>query len=231
MVKAVLCDIDGTLVQSNWLHASAWRDAFAVADIPLEVEDVRRQIGKGGDELIPVFVPWWKRKAIEEPLKAYRSFIFRQDYLHQVQPLPKARELLLQMKKVGIKVSLASSAHQQEIEDYKRIIHIEDIVEKSSSSDDAKRSKPHPDIFEATLKKLGVSAKEALALGDTPYDAEAAGKADVRTVGVTTGGWSRKQLLDAGCIEVYADVAELLQRFDESAFMRWGSSRGQDGRL
>jgi beta-phosphoglucomutase-like phosphatase (HAD superfamily) len=98
VVKAVLCDIDGTLVESNWLHAAAWRDAFAVADIVVDLEDARRQIGKGGDELIPVFVPWWKRKAIEEPLKAYRQFIFRKDYLHQVKPFPKVRELLERMK-------------------------------------------------------------------------------------------------------------------------------------
>jgi HAD superfamily hydrolase (TIGR01509 family) len=220
MVKAVLCDIDGTLVESNWLHASAWRDAFAGADISLDLEAVRRQIGKGGDELIPVFVPWWKRKHIEEPLKAYRKFLFRADYLPQVKPFSKVRELLERMKQAGIRVSLASSAHQQEIEDYKRIAHIEDLVEKSTSADDASRAKPHPDIFEATMKKLDVSAKEVLALGDTPYDAEAAGKAGVWTVGVTTGGWSEKELLDAGCIEVYKDAADLLERFDQSAFMR-----------
>jgi phosphoglycolate phosphatase-like HAD superfamily hydrolase len=91
MIEAVLCDIDGTLLQSNWLHAAAWKDAFA--DVPLE--DVRRQIGKGGDELIPVFVPWWKRKAVEEPLKRYREFIFRDRYFSQVEPFPKVRELLL----------------------------------------------------------------------------------------------------------------------------------------
>ena len=185
MVKAVLCDIDGTLVESNWLHAAAWRDAFAVADIVVDLEDARRQIGKGGDELIPVFVPWWKRKAIEEPLKAYRQFIFRRDYLHQVKPFPKVRELLERMKEKGIAISLASSAHKSELDVYKNIANIEDLVEESSSADDAKRSKPHPDIFEATLKKLGLSPKEVLALGDTPYDAEAAGKASILTVGVT----------------------------------------------
>jgi beta-phosphoglucomutase-like phosphatase (HAD superfamily) len=110
MVRAVLCDIDGTPVQSNWLHAAAWRDAFAVADIVVDLEDARRQIGKGGDELIPVFVPWWKRNAIEEPLRAYRQYIFRQDYLPQVKPFPKVRELLERMQESGIRVSLASSA-------------------------------------------------------------------------------------------------------------------------
>jgi HAD superfamily hydrolase (TIGR01509 family) len=218
VVKAVLCDIDGTLVQSNWLHAAAWRDAFEVAGIVVEVEEARRQIGKGGDELIPVFVPWWKREIIKEPLMAYRQYLFRKDYLHQVKPFPKVRELLEHMKHRGIRVSLASSADADQLNAYKKIANIEDLVEKSSSADDAKRSKPHPDIFEATLKKLGLSPKEVLALGDTPYDAEAAGKASIRTVGVMTGGWSKKELLEAGCIEVYKDVEDLLANFERSAF-------------
>jgi HAD superfamily hydrolase (TIGR01509 family) len=220
MIEAVLLDIDGTLVDSNWLHASAWKDAFAQIDIELPLEELRRQIGKGGDELIPVFVPWWKRNAVEQPLKRYREFIFRQDYLDQVKPFPKVRELLQRMQQAKIKVSLASSAHQRELEDYKRIAGIEDLIEESSSADDASRAKPHPDIFQATLKKLGVEAKNALALGDTPYDAEAAGKAGIWTVGVTTGGWTKQELMDAGCIEVYTDVADLLENFDRSAFAR-----------
>jgi len=220
MVKAVLCDIDGTLVESNWLHAAAWRDAFAVMGIPLELEDVRRQIGKGGDELIPVFVPWWKRKFVEEPLKRYRGHVFKTEYMSKVKVFPRVRDLLLHMKEAGIRVSLASSAHHDEVQVYKKIARIEDLVEEDTSADDAKRSKPHPDIFEATLKKLGVKAKDALALGDTPYDAEAAGKAGVWTVGVTTGGWSEKELMDAGCIEVWKDVGQLLENFEQSAFVR-----------
>ena len=220
MVKAVLCDIDGTLVESNWLHAAAWKDAFAVAGIELELEEVRRQIGKGGDELIPVFVPWWKRKWMEEPLKKYRKHVFQTDYMGQVKVFPKVRDLMLRMREAGVRVSLASSADGDDVEKYKKLARIEDLVEENSSADDAKRSKPHPDIFEATLKKLGVKASEALALGDTPYDAEAAGKAGVWTVGVMTGGWSEKDLMDAGCVEVWKDVGELLDHFDESAFLR-----------
>jgi HAD superfamily hydrolase (TIGR01509 family) len=220
MVKAVLCDIDGTLLQSNWLHAAAWKDAFAVIAIELELEAVRRQIGKGGDELIPVFVPWWKRKFVEEPLKRYREYVFKADYLAQVRALPKTRELMLRMKAEGIRVALASSAKKAELGTYKKIANIDDLVEENTSSDDADKSKPHPDIFEATLKKLGVKASEALALGDTPWDAEAAGKAGVWTVGVTTGGWSEKELMDAGCIEVWKDVEELLENFERSAFVR-----------
>lgn len=221
MVEAVLCDIDGTLVQSNWLHAAAWKDAFAVADIDLDLEEVRRQIGKGGDQLIPVFVPWWKRKAIEEPLKAYRKFVFHADYFHRVEPFPKVRELLLAMKQVSIRISIASSTDPDDLDTYKKIARIDDLVEESSTAGDVKQSKPHPDIFEATLKKLGLPARKVLALGDTPYDVEAAGKADILTVAVTTGGWSEKELLDAGCIEVYKDVADLLENFEQSAFMHY----------
>ena len=221
MVKAVLSDIDGTLVESNWLHAAAWRDAFAVAGINLDVEEVRRQIGKGGDELIPVFVPWWKRKTIEEPLKTYRKFVFETDCLGQVKPFPRVRQLIQRMKQTGMKVALASSSKKDELAVYKSIASISDLVDEETSADDADRAKPHPDIFHATLEKLGVKASEALALGDTPYDAEAAGKANVWTVGVSTGGWSREELMAAGCVEVWKDVADLLDNFDRSAFVRF----------
>lgn len=219
-IKAVLCDIDGTLVESNWLHAGAWRDAFAVVGIELELDAVRRQIGKGGDELIPVFVPWWKRTWVEAPLKAYRKYVFRADYMAQVKPFAKVRELMERFKEAGVTVSIATSAQRKELEEYLKIAEIEDLVEESSSADDADRAKPNPDIFEATLKKLGLQPHEVLALGDTPYDAEAAGKAGIWTVGVQTGGWSERELLEAGCIEVYKDVAELLERFEGSAFAR-----------
>ena len=222
MVKAVLCDIDGTLVQSNWLHAQAWCDAFAAIGIELAVEDVRRQIGKGGDELIPVFVPWWKRVAVEDALKTYRKFVFQQDYLHQVKALPHARDLLARCKDAGITVSLASSADGDELEIYKRIVGMEDLVEKQTSASDADKAKPHPDIFTATLHKLKRRASECIALGDTPYDAEAAGLAGLRTIGVTTGGWTHEQLLGAGCVEVYESVAELLEKFEQSALVREG---------
>lgn len=221
MVKAVLCDMDGTLVESNWLHAAAWKDAFAVMDLDVDMEEIRRQIGKGGDELIPVFVPWWKREAIEEPIKAYRKFIFDKKYLDQITPFPKTRELLLRMKESGIRVSLASSAGREQLEAYKKIANVEDIVEEQSSADDAERSKPHPDIFVATLKKLKLNPRDVLALGDTPYDAEAAGKAGIWTVGVTTGGWSKEELMHGGCVEVFEDVAELLENFETSAFCRF----------
>ncbi|WP_158787421.1 HAD family hydrolase [Granulicella sp. L46] len=222
MIEALLSDIDGTLVESNWLHAEAWQKAFAAMDIQLDKEDVRRQIGKGGDELIPVYVPWWKRRQVEEALKRYRKFIFEQDFLPKVKALPGARDLLVKGKASGIRVALASSADKDELQAYKRIVGMEELVEKETSANDADRSKPHPDIFVAALKRLKLPAKKCIALGDTPYDAEAAGLAGLRTIGVSTGGWSRMDLRDAGCVEVYASVLELLEQFEKSAFVREG---------
>jgi HAD superfamily hydrolase (TIGR01509 family) len=218
MVEAILCDIDGTLVESNWLHAAAWKDAFAVAGFDLDVEAIRRQIGKGGDQLIPVFIPFWRRRILEEPLKTYRSFLFKTQYLQQVHPFPNTRELFHRMKKSGIKTALASSANRDELETYKAIARISDLVDVSITADDVDRSKPHPDIFQAALQELRSKPSSVLALGDTPWDAESAGRIGVRTVGVTTGGWSVQQLYDAGCIEVYQDISDLLQNFERSAF-------------
>jgi HAD superfamily hydrolase (TIGR01509 family) len=219
MVKAVLCDIDGTLVDSNWLHAEAWQHAFAEMGIQLEREAVRRQIGKGGDELIPVFVPWWKRNAVEEPLKRYREWIFREDFLAKVKVLPKVREFAEELKRRGIQFALASSSKKADLQDYKRIMQVEDLLDEATSADDVDCAKPDPDVFSAALKRLDLKAKECIAVGDTPYDAEAAGNAGLRTIGVETGGWAHAELMGAGCVEVYASVAELLERLDESAIV------------
>ena len=122
----------------------------------------------------------------------------------------------------GIKLALASSASKEDLLVYKKIVGMEHLVEEETSADDASKSKPHPDIFSAALRRLKRPASMCMALGDTPYDAEAAGKAGMRTIGVTTGGWSREDLLHAGCVEVYESVADLLTHFDESAIVREG---------
>ena len=220
MVEALLCDIDGTLVQSNWLHAESWQKAFAPLGIHLELEELRRQIGKGGDELIPVFVPWWKRDIVEEPLEAYRKHLLKAEFLPRITPFPMVREFFLRLKQAGIRPALATSASKEDLATYKALTGIGDLVDEESTADDAERSKPHPDIFTAALKKLGLEAQKTIALGDTPYDAEAAGKAGLRTIGVTTGGWTERELLDAGCVEVWKDIATLLANFEQSALVR-----------
>ncbi len=222
MKRALLCDIDGTLVQSNWLHAEAWKVAFQAMGLKLDLEELRRQIGKGGDELIPVFVPWWKRPAVEEPLKTYRKFVFQNGLRQQVKAIPGVRALLLRVREAGIKVALATSSDEDDLKVLLGLLNVEDLIEEQTTADDAARAKPHPDIFAAAVEKLGLKAKECIALGDTPYDAESAGKAGIRTIGVMTGGWSRKELYEAGCVEVYQDVEDLTRHIEQSALLKSG---------
>ena len=222
MAKALLCDIDGTLVQSNWLHAEAWQIAFAGMDLHLELEDLRRQIGKGGDELIPVFVPWWKRRIVEEPLKTYRKFVFQHGLRQKVEPIANVRALLERVKAAGLRIAVATSSENDDLKIMLELVGIADLIDEQTTANDAERSKPKPDIFTAALGRLDLKPQECLALGDTPYDAESAGKAGVRTVGVMTGGWSREELFEAGCVEVYEDAGDLLRNIEQSALLREG---------
>ncbi len=199
--------------------------ALGAMGVHLELEELRRQIGKGGDELIPVFVPWWKREIVAEPLKTFRKYVFQHGLRQRVEPIPGVPELLTRMREAGIKVALASSSTKDDLQVLKKVAGIEDLVDMETSADDTDLAKPHPDIFQVALKKLGLPSSECIALGDTPYDAESAGMAGVRTIGVTTGGWSKADLLAAGCVEVYDGAAELLANFEASALMRTGLVR------
>ncbi len=138
----------------------------------------------------------------------------------RVVSFAKAREMLVRVKTSGRRIVLATSSEQSDLAIYKRIVGMEDLVEEEATSEDAKASKPAPDIFSAALQKAGVGAEEAIALGDTPYDAQAAGALGIRVIGLTCGGWKRRDLLEAGCLEVYQDPAELLLRFGESVLRR-----------
>ncbi len=217
MIKAVIFDIDGTLVDSVDLHAQAWKDAFKQFGKDVPYQQVRHQIGKGGDQLMPVFFSKEELEEFGEEMEDYRGKIYKRDYLPRVRAFPLVRELFQKIKEDGLRIALASSAKEEELEVYKKIARIEDLVEEEASADDAARSKPHPDIFKATLEQLGdVSADEAVVVGDTPYDAEAAGKLRLKTIGVRCGGFPEKELLAAGAIAIYDDPADLLARYDES---------------
>ncbi len=217
MIKAVIFDIDGTLVDSVDLHARAWQEAFAKFGHPVSYEDVRSQIGKGGDQLLPVFLSRQEQQSFGEKLEKYRGELFKSNYLPLVKAFPKVRDLFQRVRKDGKRIALASSAKKDEIEIYKRIANVADLVEEQTSSDDAERSKPHPDIFEAALQRLNdVSPAEAVAIGDSPYDAIAASKLKMRSIGVLSGGFPQQDLQAAGCSEIYRDCADLLASYDGS---------------
>jgi HAD superfamily hydrolase (TIGR01509 family) len=217
LIKAVIFDVDGTLVNSVDLHARAWQEAFAHFGKRVENERVRYQIGKGGDQLMPVFLSEEELDKFGEELEKYRGEIFKRDYLPRVEGFPAVRELFERVRAEGLQTALASSAKGDELKTYKKIARIEDLVEEETSADDAEKSKPHPDIFEATLERLdGVKPSEAFVVGDTPYDAEAAGKAGLKTIGLLSGGFPEEDLRAAGCVRVYRDAAHLLAEYDSS---------------
>jgi HAD superfamily hydrolase (TIGR01509 family) len=216
MIKAAILDIDGTLIDSVDMHAQAWQEAFANFGHKIAFEDVRSQIGKGGDQLIPVFLTREEQERYGEKLDEYRGKLWKEKYLHSVKPFPKIREFVKRIRDDGKEIVLASSAKADEIEVYKRIAHIEDLVQEQTSADDAERSKPHPDIYEAALKRLGVDANEAISVGDSPYDAIAAGKLGIFSIGVLSGGFPEQDLRAAGYREIYRSCADLLERYGTS---------------
>jgi HAD superfamily hydrolase (TIGR01549 family) len=217
VVKAVIFDIDGTLVDSVDLHARAWQEAFAHFGKHFSYERVRSQIGKGGDQLLPVFLSEREIEEFGDELTEYRGELFKRKYMPLVVAFPRVRELFERIRRDGKRIALASSAKKDELKEYKRIANIEDLVEDEASADDAEKSKPHPDIFEAALAQLGdVKPTEAIAVGDTPYDAEAAGKAGLRTIGLLSGGFPEEDLRAAGCVRIYKDAADLLANYDSS---------------
>ena len=217
MIKAVIFDVDGTLVDSNLQHVEAWREAFAHFGKELSTDEVHEQIGKGGDQLMPVFLSRHELERFGADLERLRGELFTRDYLPSVEPFAKVRDLFERVKDDGVKIALASSAKETELEQHQKTLGVEDLVDVATSKDDAEHSKPCPDIFETALARLDdVSADEAIVVGDTPYDAQAASKCGLRTIGLLSGGFPEEVLREAGCVAIYDDIADLLANYEES---------------
>ena len=219
MIRAVLFDIDGTLINSNEQHVEAWRQIFAEAGHPVESAAIRGQIGKGGDNLVPALLPDLPASA-QKALAHGHGRLFKQLFLDRCEPFPDARELLRRVHTDGRKVVLASSASEEELQHYIERLGIADIVAATTSIDDVETSKPAPDIFAVALKKVGVAPDEAIAVGDTPYDVSSAGKAGIGTVALLSGGFARSELEAAGATAIFADAADLLSAYGTSPLVR-----------
>jgi HAD superfamily hydrolase (TIGR01509 family) len=221
MIQAVLFDVDGTLIDSNDLHATAWRETFLKFGVDIPLDEVRSQIGKGGDNLIPALLPPDLVESRQEEIEQYRSDLFKRDYLPRVVPFPGVRELFERIYADGKKIVLASSAKGEEVEFHLGIIGAADLVVDTTSADDAEHSKPDPDIFAAALKKLGsIGVEEAIVVGDSPFDMEAARKLGLKTIGFRSGGFPDEALLEAGAAELYDGAEDLLARYDQSLLAR-----------
>ncbi|HEX8442686.1 MAG TPA: HAD family phosphatase [Allosphingosinicella sp.] len=217
MIKAVLFDVDGTLIDSNDLHAAAWREAFLHFGVDLPHDVIRSQIGKGGDNLIPALLPPELVEAREEEIDSYRSDLFKRDYLPRVVPFPGVRDLFERLRADGKRIVLASSAKAEEVHFHLGVIGAEDLVEATTSADDAKHSKPDPDIFAAAIAKLSpLGPGDVVVVGDSPYDIQASAKLGIRSVGFLSGGFPEEVLRDAGAAEIYDGPQDLLARYDRS---------------
>ena len=224
MLKALLFDIDGTLLDSVDLHAQAWAETMAHFGHNIPVQQLRAQIGKGGDQLLPVFLDKEELEKRADEIQKFRGDLFKKKYRDKVKPFPCVRELFLRLHADGYKLGLASSSKGDDLQYYKRLAKVDDLLEAETSSEDAERSKPHPDIFEAALRQLGSDLKpdEVLVIGDTPYDMEAARKIGIKGIGVLCGGFPEQSLRDAGAIAIFGGPCDLLDRYDETPFKKSG---------
>ncbi|TGE02715.1 HAD family hydrolase [Methylobacterium nonmethylotrophicum] len=220
-MRNLIFDIDGTLLDSVDLHAAAWAEAFRHFGIDVREDAVRGQIGKGGDQLMPVFVPPERLAREGEAIERFRSDLFKRQYLPRVKPFQGVRALFARLKQEGHVLALASSGKADEVERYQEIAGISDLVDVATNSDEAERSKPHPDIFEAALARLGHPHRgQAIVIGDSPYDAEAAVKAGLPAIGVLCGGFPEADLSAAGCTAIYRDPQDLLDGYASSILRR-----------
>ena len=215
-IKGVIFDVDGTLVDSVDLHAAAWQETFRSWGHDLPFERIRSQIGKGGDQLLPYLLSDAEAERDGEAIEAARSARFKQDFMGQVRPFPGVADLFQALRDRGLKLALGSSGKPEEVERYKRLLGIEGFEMAQTTSADAERSKPHPDIFQAAAERLGLPPGRIIAVGDTPYDATAAKQAGIACVGLLCGGFAEADLREAGCVAIYADPADLHARLAES---------------
>jgi HAD superfamily hydrolase (TIGR01509 family) len=207
MVRVVVLDVDGTLMDTNYLHTEAWARAFEEAGHRLPRVRLHKEVGKGAGLLIREFVE--DEETVEKVQDLHSEFYAElQEYGH---PLPGAKELISSLKQRGYEVWFVTSAKDEELEHHMQELEAEDSVDGVVNSSDVENPKPAPDIFEEALQRAGASADETVAVGDAVWDIEAAREAGIRTVAVLSGGAFHKEALEeAGAVAVYEDCAALL---------------------
>jgi HAD superfamily hydrolase (TIGR01509 family) len=217
-LRAVLFDIDGTLVDSNYLHVDTWDRALAEAGIPAPVWRIHRSIGMDSKKLLQA-VAGDAPDDVAEGAKEQHGRYYKEN-ADRLRPFAGARDLLRAIDGLGLQVVLATSAPEDELEILRKVLDVDDAVSEATSAGDVGTAKPEPDIIQVALDKAEVAAEEAVIVGDTVWDVEAAGRAGVPAIGVLSGGVSEAELRDAGAVEVYDDVAALLDALSSSVIGR-----------
>ena len=210
----VLFDVDGTLVDTTYLHAVTWGEVLRQAGHPTPMATIHRAIGMGSDKLLDHLLGE-DRDTDDDELNAAHLALYKQ-YWGRLEPLPGAADVLRWCAARDLRAVLASSASEEELAALRSALDADDAIDTATSSDDASSSKPAPDIVQAALDQSGVAPGSAVFIGDAVWDGQAAAKAGVRFVGLTCGGTSEAELLENGAIEVWRDPADLLAHVDES---------------
>ena len=206
----VLFDVDGTLVDSNYLHVLAWSQALRANGHEVPMVTLHRTVGQGADRLVESVLG----HADEAVSDAHSDFYG--PHLHELVAFPAAGDLLRTVKKNGLHVVLVTSASGEEVEHLRKAVNADDAIDEVTCNEDVDASKPDPDLVQTALDKAGVAANKAVFVGDTVWDVEAARRAGVPCICVLTGGISAEELRNAGAIAIYDDVTELLREFDNS---------------
>ena len=206
----ILFDVDGTLVDSNYLHTVAWFRALAGLGHRVPMARIHRAIGMGSDKLLDTLIGEQDGRADEAFSEHFRRF-------HgELRAFDRVPDLLRACKAKGLTVVLATSSKEEDIDALTQAIDADDAVDEITTSGDVDESKPDPDIFATAMEKAGLDPSRTVVVGDTRWDVEAAAKLDLRTIAVTTGGWSRDELVEAGAAAVYAAAADLLDNLDDA---------------
>jgi HAD superfamily hydrolase (TIGR01509 family) len=214
---AAILDIDGTLVDTNYHHAIAWYRAFRQHEELLPIWRIHRHIGMGGDHLVKALCGDEVDEEKGEDIRAAEKALYMA-LIVEVEPLHGARDLIVDLKNRGHAVILASSAKQKEVDHYLDLLDARDLVDDWTSSADVESTKPDPDLVEAALEKAG--GGEAVMVGDSTWDCEAAKRAGIETVAVLTGGFSEAELEEAGAVAVYQSIDELRESIGETPLGR-----------
>jgi HAD superfamily hydrolase (TIGR01549 family) len=213
-VTAAILDIDGTLVDSNYQHALAWHRALRRFDRIVPVWQCHRAIGMGGDKLVPSLTDDEFEAEHGDDARAAESEEYEK-LIDEVVPLPRARELIVRLKDADRRVVLASSAKPDELQHYLDLLDARDLADDWTCSEDVEETKPAPDLVQVALKKLG-GGTDAVMVGDSTWDCEAAENAGIKTIAVRTGGFGVDELRESGAVAVFDSMGELLDGLDDT---------------
>ena len=210
---AAILDIDGTLVDSNYQHTIAWYRALRQHDQHVAIWRIHRHIGMGGDQVVAALCGDEVEESLGDDIRAAEKTLYMA-LIDEVEPFHGARDLIVDLKRAGRGVVLASSAKPDEIDHYLDLLDARGLADAWTSAGDVENTKPAPDLVEAALERLG--GGPAVMVGDTTWDCHAAADAGVETIAVLTGGFSDEELREAGAIAVFESIDELRRRLSET---------------